>query len=134
MRQLILLVLLLSAMDVGAAEAVLQCKSGTGSKLVELTVFSDGKATLKQDKDTCALKAVAGRHLPLGQVPHIMMDFEKDGCKDPVLDHSRLKVLLSGKKKNQGFFLWKKDADTTKCQVSKLQNEQLIEMFKKKNL
>jgi hypothetical protein len=133
-RNLIFIGLFFSAVNSWAAETVLQCKSGTGTKLVELTVFVDGSATLKRDKDSCTLKAVAGRHLPMGQVPHIMMDFEKDSCKDPVIDHSRIKILLSGKKKNQGFFLWKKDSDATKCEVSKLQNDLLIEMFKKKNL
>lgn len=134
MRYLILLSVVLIVSNSGAAEIVLQCKSGTGSKLVELTVYSDGSAALKQGKDSCTLKTVAGRNLPLGQVPHIMLDFEKDSCQDPVIGHSRLKVLLSGKRKNQGFLLWKQDADTTKCEVSKLQNDLLNEMFKKKNL
>ncbi len=134
MRYLILLGMIFGFSTSWAADTVLQCKSGTGSKLVELTVLSDGSAVLKRDKDSCTLKAVAGRHLPFGQVPHIMMDFEKVSCKDPVIEHSRLKVLLSGPKKNQGFYLWKQDADATKCEVSKLQNELLIEMFKKKNL
>ncbi|WP_413585111.1 hypothetical protein [Bdellovibrio sp. HCB274] len=131
MRLILLTLVLGIAQPLFAAEVVLQCKSGTGAKMVEFSFQSDGKALLKYDGRSCELQPVAGRHLPLGAVPHVMIDFDRGSCQEPVLLHGRVKILLGGKNKNQGFLLWKQNSDTSRCEVSKMQNELLIETFKK---